>query len=51
MRLRFWENIDEGRRKRAVKYMGLALAAFTVFTLLAAVSYLFTWKADAILSP
>lgn len=50
MRLRFWENIDEGRRKRAVKYMGLALAAFTVFTLLAAVSYLFTWKADASLA-
>jgi S-DNA-T family DNA segregation ATPase FtsK/SpoIIIE len=47
MRLAFWKDIDEGKRVRTVKAAGLVLAAFTIFTLLATLSYLFTWKVDA----
>lgn len=33
-------------RKKALKFSGLVVALFAVFSLLSALSYLFTWKAD-----
>ena len=38
--------MDPVVRRRWIQVAGLLLAAFTVFTLLATVSYPFTWKAD-----
>jgi len=38
--------MDDDDKARLVKVTGLIVAAFTVFTLLATVSYFFTWKAD-----
>ncbi|MBO8485396.1 MAG: DNA translocase FtsK 4TM domain-containing protein [Bacteroidetes bacterium] len=38
--------LDEDKRKKAVKVTGLLVAAFAVFTFIACLSYLFTWKAD-----
>ena len=37
---------DPEQRTRIMKISGLVVAAFTVFTLLAIVSYLFTWTSD-----
>ncbi|MBQ6577251.1 MAG: DNA translocase FtsK 4TM domain-containing protein [Bacteroidales bacterium] len=42
----FWRDMDPVVRRRWIQVAGLLLAAFTVFTLLATVSYPFTWKAD-----
>ena len=42
----FWTEMDEDRKDRIIRMTGLVMAAFTVFTLLSSVSYLFTWKAD-----
>lgn len=44
--LRFWKDMDEDDKARLVKVTGLAVALFAIFTLLATVSYLFTWKVD-----
>ena len=51
--LRLWKNMDEGDKARLVKVTGLVVAMLAVFTLLATVSYFFTWKADqsALLTP
>ena len=38
--------MDEEKRQRLVKVIGLILTVFTVFTLLSLVSYLFTWEQD-----
>lgn len=38
--------IGEDRKIRIMKVAGLLVAAFSVFTLISVVSYLFTWKAD-----
>ena len=43
---KLWKNMDEDDRSRLVKATGLVIALFTLFTLFATVSYLFTWKAD-----
>lgn len=45
-RFRLFQSMDPEKRKRLVKLAGLAVGAFAVFTLIAIVSYLFTWKAD-----
>ena len=45
-RFPFLSSMDEEKKKKAVKVTGLAVAAFAVFTLIAIISYLFTWKAD-----
>ena len=42
----FWRNMDDGDKDRLTKIVGLAVAFLAVFTLLATVSYFFTWKAD-----
>lgn len=38
--------ISEKQKSTFLKYTGWILAAFTVFTLVAVISYMFTWKAD-----
>ena len=38
--------MDPVARRRWIQVFGLLIAAFAIFTLLATVSYLFTWKAD-----
>ena len=43
---RFREGTDPERRRRVMKICGMVMAVFTVFTLVAVVSYLFTWKTD-----
>ncbi|MBQ3977602.1 MAG: DNA translocase FtsK, partial [Bacteroidales bacterium] len=44
--LRLWKNMDEDDKARLVKTTGFVVAIFMVFTLLATVSYFFTWKVD-----
>lgn len=46
MMFKLWKNMDEDDKRRLVKTTGLVIAFFTVFTLLSAVTYFFTWKAD-----
>ena len=43
---KLWKNMDEDDKSRLVKVTGFVVAVFTVFTLLATVSYFFTWKVD-----
>ena len=42
----FWTDMDPIVRRRWIQVSGLVIAAFAIFTLVATVSYLFTWKAD-----
>ena len=42
----FWRNMDDGDKVRLTKMTGILVALLAVFTLLATVSYFFTWKAD-----
>lgn len=44
--LRFWKNMDDEDKARLTKITGFLVALLAVFTLLATVSYFFTWKAD-----
>lgn len=44
--LGFWRNMDDGDKVRLTKMTGILVALLAVFTLLAIVSYFFTWKAD-----
>lgn len=44
--LGFWRNMDDGDKVRLMKMTGILVALLAVFTLLATVSYFFTWKAD-----
>ena len=37
---------DEDQKARTLRILGIAIAAFGLFTLLSTVSYLFTWKTD-----
>ena len=43
---KLWKNMDEDDKSRLIKITGFVVALFTVFTLLATVSYFFTWKVD-----
>ena len=43
---RLWRDMDDDDKTRLVKTTGLIVAAFTLFTLLATLSYFFTWKVD-----
>ena len=43
---RFFANIDPDKKSAILKYTGIAVLVFTFFTLLSALSYLFTWQAD-----
>lgn len=42
----FWRNMDDGDKVRLTKMTGILVALLAVFTLLATVSYFFTWRAD-----
>lgn len=44
---KIWMNLGEETRTRIRKITGLVVGAFTIFTLISVVSYLFTWEADA----
>ena len=43
---KIWPGIDPERKARIAKIAGLVVGAFAVFTLIAVVSYLFTWTSD-----
>ena len=43
---RFWRNIDDEDKAKLTKVAGILVALLAVFTLLATISYFFTWKAD-----
>ena len=45
-RFSFFSDMDPIRKSNLLKYAGLAVAVFMLFTLVSIVSYLFTWKAD-----
>ena len=46
VRFSFFSNMDEVKKSNFFKVTGTVVAVFTLFTLISAVSYLFTWKAD-----
>lgn len=43
---RFFSEIDPDKKSNILKYTGIAVLVFALFTLLSSVSYLFTWQAD-----
>ena len=43
---KFWRNMDDEDKAKLTKTAGFLVALLAVFTLLATVSYFFTWKAD-----
>ena len=45
-RFSFFSDMDEVRKSNILKYMGIAVAVFAMFTLISSMSYLFTWQAD-----
>lgn len=45
-KFKFFANISEERKSTLIKYLGWALTAFTLYTLVSVGSYFFTWKAD-----
>lgn len=45
-RFSFFSDMDPQKRSNLLKYTGVAVMVFTLFTFLAAVSYLFTWQTD-----
>ena len=44
--MRFFSDIDPDKKSNILKYSGVAIMVFTLFTLISIVSYLFTWQAD-----
>ena len=44
--MRFWKKWDDRERTTAVRITGIFTAAFTIFAIIATVSYLFHWKQD-----
>ena len=45
-KLGFWNRWDDRQKANAVRWTGALIALFAIFTLLAMVSYVFTWKQD-----
>ncbi len=45
-RFSFFSDMDEVRKSNILKYTGIAVAVFALFTLISSVSYLFTWQED-----
>ena len=45
-RFSFFSDMDPVKKSNILKYTGVAVTVFTLFTLFASVSYLFTWQAD-----
>lgn len=44
--MKLWKSWDEDERASAIRIAGLAVAALTIFILIATVSYLFHWQED-----
>ena len=44
--LSYWQDMPREKQRKIEVVTGLVIAAFALFTLLAIVSYLFTWRAD-----
>ncbi len=44
--LEFWRNMDDEDKAKLTKIAGFFIALLAVFTLLAVISYFFTWKTD-----
>ena len=44
--LSFWKNLDDADKARIRVISGCLMAVLTLLTLIACVSYLFTWKVD-----
>lgn len=42
----FWTDMDNDRKAGLIRYAGFVVAGFAAFTLLATMSYIFTWSAD-----
>ena len=45
-RFSFFSDMDEVRKSNILKYTGIAVAVFALFTLISSTSYLFTWQED-----
>ena len=45
-RLAFFSSITPQQKSTILKYSGVVIFAFTLFTFISAASYLFTWKTD-----
>ncbi|MBE6233899.1 MAG: DNA translocase FtsK [Bacteroidales bacterium] len=45
-RFSFFSDMDPERKSNMLKYTGVAVAVFTVFSFVSIVSYFFTWQAD-----
>ena len=43
---RFFSEIDPDKKSSILKYTGIAVLVFALFTLISTLSYLFTWQAD-----
>ena len=43
---KFFSDIDPDKKSNILKYTGIAVLVFALFTLISSVSYLFTWHAD-----
>ena len=46
-RFSFFSDMDEVRKSNILKFTGVAVAVFALFTLISSVSYLFTWQQDS----
>ena len=44
--MKFLSNLDPEKKSNILKYTGIAVLVFTLFTLVSVASYLFTWQAD-----
>ncbi len=45
-KIAFWKSWDEEKRANCSRFLGVVFAVFFLFSLIALVSYLFTWKPD-----
>ena len=43
---KFFADLDPDKKSNMLKYTGIAVLVFALFTLISSVSYLFTWQAD-----
>ena len=43
---KLFADMDPERKSNILKYTGMAVLVFTLFTLISTVSYLFTWQTD-----
>jgi len=44
--MKFFSNLDPEKKSNILKYTGIAVLVFALFTLVSVISYLFTWQAD-----